>query len=359
MTIERVKKVQKYMQEHNIDWAFLVPSANFFYLTGASIDTHERLTALLIPKEDHPTIIIPSFEKERLAANTHIDNLISWEDGEDPYQYIKNVMGERINTLAIEDNVPFGSIYKLENKISIKHKVPITPYIGELRLRKDNTEIEYIKKAGRIIEGALEEGYAFVKEGISELDLAKFLEERIVEYGGTPTFTIVQFGPNSAIPHAESSTRKLKHGEIILIDFGCSYKGYNTDQTRMAVFGKAADRHKEIYDIVQEAQEATIHFDKAGITAESLDKTARDIIEKKGYGEYFIHRLGHGIGIEVHEPPYIVHGNKQILEPGMTHSIEPGIYILGEFGVRIEDLVRVSENNAEVITFSKKELREI
>ncbi len=359
MTLDRIKKIQNFMKENNIEWTFLIPSPNFFYLTGASIDTHERLTALLIPQKENPTIIVPSFEKERIQHNTKIENIISWSDGEDPYDYVKRITGEKINTIAIEDSVSYGILYKLENKIKITKRVPITPYLSELRLRKDENEIKYMKEAGKIIEKALEDGYNYIKEGMSELDVAKYLEDRIVEYGGTPTFTIIQFGPNSAIPHAESSRKKLKRNEMVLIDFGCSYKGYNTDQTRMAVYGRATEKHKEIYNIAQEAQEAAIKYDKAGVTAESVDKTARDVIEKKGYGKYFIHRLGHGIGIEVHEPPYIVQGNKQTLDANMTHSIEPGIYILNEFGVRIEDLVRITENGVEIITFSKKELREI
>ncbi len=359
MILDRIKNLQRYMDINDIDWTFLVPSPNFFYLTGVSIDTHERLTALLIPKDDIPTIIVPSFERERLEQDTEIANIVSWQDGENPYDYVKKITGSEIKTIAIEDNVPFGVLYNLDTKIKISQKVPITPYISELRLKKSTDEINFMKQAGRIIEKALEDGYQYVKENMSELDLAKYLEDRIVEYGGTPTFTIIQFGPNSAIPHAESSRKKLKKGEIILIDFGCSYKGYNTDQTRMAVLGKATEKHKEIYSIVQEAQEAAIKYDKEGVSAESVDKVARDVIESKGYGKYFIHRLGHGIGIEVHEPPYIVQGNKQILEEGMTHSIEPGIYILNEFGVRIEDLVEVKKNGVEIITFSKKELREI
>jgi len=226
-----------------------------------------------------------------------------------------------------------------------------------MRLRKSEAELELMRQAGKVIAAAVERAFNEAHVGMSELELKRVVQDEIERRGAVPTFAAVQFGPNSALPHAEPGTTRLQTGDVVLLDCGCSYGGYNTDMTRVGVVGTPSEEQERIYSIVVRAQEAAIEKIAPGLTCGSADGIARRVIEQEGLGEYFTHRLGHGIGLEVHEPPYLVRGNPMELESGMTHSVEPGIYLEGNFGIRIEDLVVVTDNGCELLTSSPKTLR--
>ena len=218
-----------------------------------------------------------------------------------------------------------------------------------------------MRKSSELADKALAMTIPMIKAGMKEIEVKELLEAELKNQGmSNPAFdTIIGSGPNSALPHYTAGDRVLKAGDSVVIDFGGVYQGYNSDMTRTIMLGKATEEYRDVYEIVKEAQKRAIETVKPGVKASEIDAAARSYIAGKGYGDYFIHRTGHGIGMEVHEEPYISDISKSILQPGMVFSIEPGVYLPGKFGVRIEDLVMVTETGVEVLNKYTKELIEI
>jgi Xaa-Pro dipeptidase len=233
--------------------------------------------------------------------------------------------------------------------------------IGELRQCKTAAEAEKMRKASRIADKALSNIQNRIKAGMTETQVRDMLEAEMKDLGaqGTSFPTIIGSGPNSALPHYGAGDRVLKDGDAVVMDFGCIAEDYCSDTTRTFVIGKASDKFRQVYEILKQAQGLAIEAVRPGVMAKEVDFAARKYITDHGYGEYFIHRTGHGAGLEVHEMPYITDSSEVILKPGMVFSIEPGIYLEGEFGIRIEDLVMVTENGVEVLNSFTKELIEL
>jgi Xaa-Pro aminopeptidase len=228
-----------------------------------------------------------------------------------------------------------------------------------MRLIKSDEEIEMMKKAGHIINDAVLKAFREAKIGMTELEVQQIVHKEIRRQGATPTFAAIQFGENSAIPHAAAGSRALKKGDVVLMDCGCTLEGYNTDMTRVGVVGSPSEELERVYSTVLHAVETAVENIGPGLACGAADGLARRVIDDAGYGDYFTHRLGHGIGLEVHEAPYVVRGSSQELQPGMCHSIEPGIYLEGKFGIRIEDLVCIREDGLELLTFMPRDLIQI
>jgi Xaa-Pro dipeptidase len=259
--------------------------------------------------------------------------------------------------VLLEDHMPVGILWALEKAFGgFRKALSMTSYLESLRIVKSKDETDLMRKASRIIGDSVSEAMTQARLGKTELDVRQIVVNECIRNGGMPTFTTVQFGENTALPHADSGTKELRKGDIALFDCGCEVEGYNTDITRVAVAGKPSSEQESVYSVVLKAQQAAIDRIKAGLSCEKADSLARQVIEKAGYGVYFTHRLGHGVGLEVHEPPYLVNGNSMQLRAGMTHSVEPGIYLEGKFGVRIEDLVLVGDTGCEALTTSPKDL---
>ncbi len=357
----RIEQVRNYLRDKNAHVALMTPSPNFEYLTGIRYHMRERLIALLLTQDGEPFIIAPAFEVSNLSRMTWIKDFVPWSEDEDPYDVISSRLGDvNIDTVALDETMPIGVYWSFSSHIKgIKKTASLSNLFRTMRLHKSEEELELMRKAGHIIDKAVMKAFEEATIGMTELELQRIVHEEITRQGGVPTFAAVQFGENSALPHAEPGSRRLKEGDIVLLDCGCAVDGYNTDMTRVAVVGDPTDLQKKIYSIVLKAQELAIEKVTPGMTCGTTDGIARRVIEEENYGEYFTHRLGHGIGLEVHEPPYIVRGNSMELEPRMVHSIEPGIYLEGKFGIRIEDLVVIRDDGCEVITYSPKELHVI
>jgi Xaa-Pro aminopeptidase len=228
---------------------------------------------------------------------------------------------------------------------------------SQLRCIKSEQELGMIEKAAGIVAEGIEAGIEFTKPGVTELAISSQIERTIRESGGESVpFCLVLSGANSALPHGETSNRKVSEKDVVLMDVGAVYEGYYGDLTRTVFVGKATKKEKEIYDVVAQAQETAIRCVRPSIKAEEVDAAARKVIEDAGYGKYFTHRTGHGLGLEVHEDPYIVQGNKTMLKPGMAFTIEPGIYFFEKFGVRIEDNMAVSHTKGRMLSRKSKEL---
>lgn len=356
---KRIEEVHKYLEKSNFDFALLTPGPSFQYLTGFKYEMRERLLALLIMKDSETQIIAPAFEVANHRSNTWIKKFTSWAEDENPYAIVSNLVGGKNKGLSVflDDGTPLGVYWALETAMGGFNKsASLSPMINSMRLKKSDKEIELMKRAGEIISNAVNSAFLETRLGMTELEVQQIVQDEIRRQGAIPTFAAVQFGEKTALPHAESGNRELRKGDAVLMDCGCSLSGYNTDMTRVGVAGALTEELEQVYSTVLRALETALKHIMPGMSCGTADGIARRVIDDAGYGEFFTHRLGHGIGLEVHEPPYLVRGNSKELQPGMCHSIEPGIYLEGKFGIRIEELVCIRENGLELLTFMPRDL---
>jgi Xaa-Pro aminopeptidase len=343
------------------DFAAIVvgPSPDLMYLSGYGPMPLPRPTLLVLRPDGDPMLLVPELERALAAASSAGDaaELVGWLDGDDPYEAAARL-------LPADGRVAAGDRLWAVHLMGLQRAVPgvafasAMPVIGRLRAVKDEDELAALRRAGRAADETFRQICARPFEGRREEEVAAELAEMLVANGhARADFTIVGSGPNGASPHHEPGVRTILPGDAVVLDFGGELGGYFSDTTRTVVVGEEPAGFREVYDLVAEAQEAAFQRAAPGVPAEELDRAARDVIEAGGYGERFIHRTGHGIGLEVHEPPYLVRGNDLPLEPGMTFSIEPGIYLEGRFGVRIEDIVAITTDGAERLNRSTHELQ--
>jgi len=354
----RLDEIEHVLQKNSADFALLTPSPGYQYLTGSAYQMHERLVAILVVPDEAPRIIAPAFEISDHANNTWVSEFLPWNEDEDPYAILADTVGTKLEgfNVMFDEKLPLGIYWNIKKAIGFRETKSLTPHLENMRLIKGQEEIDMMKRAGQIIDKAVMKAFKSAKVGMTEKEVQQIVQNEIAANGASQTFAAVQFGEKTALPHARSADRKLREGDMVLMDCGCSIEGYNTDMTRVGVVGEPSDEQKKVHSIVRLAEETALEGLKPGLACGAADGIARRIIEEAGYGDEFTHRLGHGIGLEVHEPPYIIRGNAQVLEPGMTHSIEPGVYMEGKFGVRVEDLVVITENGAEAITYSPRDL---
>ncbi len=331
---ERQARLRAAARARGLDAIVVEPCANLAYSANLSISRSERLTALLLPT-DGPTILVtPSFEEANHRRDAVVDDVKTWQEDQDPIALAaKELSGKK--AIGIEGSTPYATAILLAEATGGKLE-DATPLFDPLRRIKSPEEQAFITEAARRTNLAISATHKRLRRGMTEGDAERILEEeyaRLGLHGGG----LVQFGPSAAFPHGAPGGRALAKGDVVLIDSGCKVHGYTSDVTRTVCFGEPSDELRKVYRTVQNAQTAGIEALKAGRTGQEVDRAARRMIEEAGYGEFFTHRLGHGLGLDGHEPPYLVHGNGTPLEVGNTVTIEPGIYIPGKFGVRIED----------------------
>jgi Xaa-Pro aminopeptidase len=299
--------------------------------------------------------------ESQVKKETWIRDIITWGDEDNAYRVLEKAMADRglINgKYAVDDNMFAVQLLTLIKTLPGIEFEPLGDLISSMRLYKTNSEIEKLRVAGKIVDEVVEVVRKSAKPGMTEMEIAAMMEFEMRKRGSEgPSFeTIVGSGPNSALPHYNAGMRRVSNGEFIVLDFGAIYQGYCSDTTRTLAMGQPSEKMREVYNIVKEAQEIGCRTVKPGIMAKEVDYAVRSYIIEKGYGEYFTHRTGHGLGLEVHEEPYISGIVEKVLAPVMVFSIEPGIYITGEFGVRIEDIVVVTENGCERLNNYTREL---
>lgn len=359
-------ELQKYLSNNNYDIAYISDPTDINYFSGFYSDPVERILALMVFPDKDPFIFAPTLEVGSVKKAGWDKNVFGYLDNEDGWSMladeIMKVAGQPKNWATEKDNL---TVQKFE---IIKQHFPDAEFPGNLsrymenaRLIKTPEEIENLKAAGREADFAFSVGFDAIQEGRTEQDVVAEIEYAMMKKGVMHMSfdTIVQAGANAANPHGGPEKNLLKKNELVLFDLGTVHNGYISDASRTIAFGKPDDKALDIYKVDLEAQYAAMDAAKPGITAAELDKVARDIIEKAGYGEYFIHRLGHGMGTSEHEFPSIMAGNDMVLKPGMCFSIEPGIYIPDVAGVRIEDCVYLTEDGNEPFTHTSKELKYI
>jgi Xaa-Pro dipeptidase len=350
---QNLSKVQAILEDRKIDLLLCTLGQNFRYISGFNEHISERITVALISPSDPLTIVLPSFEKGTLMHFSSIqeDQLIGWEEIEDPFEILAKTIENlhiKHNSIAISPQMPYTFFSRIQEKLPSVQFHDGLSIFEEARISKTEYEIEQLMKASALSAKGIEAALAILKEGISELEVAKFIKDFFNEHAnGEPTFEIVQFGENSANPHAMPTNRQLKTGDVVIIDAGTSINGYSGDITCTTFFGNPTDEFLKIYAVVAEANQKAVEMGKVGKTGKDVDAAARNVIEKSGYGKYFIHRTGHGLGLDTHESPYMVGTNEKPLKLNTTFTVEPGIYIPGKFGVRIEDDVIAQESTGK------------
>ncbi|KRG11524.1 M24 family metallopeptidase [Lederbergia galactosidilytica] len=362
-SLNRLKKLSAWLSKENIEAAFITSPDNIFYLTGFRSEPHERLLGLVVFQEEEPFIICPAMEKADARAAGWEHEIIGYQDTDQPWDFIEQAVKARISNIrqwAVEKNHMNVSRYEeLQSRFSSISLQDVEPVLNELRMLKTAQELEYIQKACELADFAVEVGVSEIAEGKTELDIIAAIEYEVKKKGvsGMSFDTMVLTGINAASPHGTPGMTKIKKGDFVLFDLGVIYEGYCSDITRTVAFGEVSVDQEKIYQTVLQAQEAAVNAVKPGILAKQLDKIARDQITNAGYGEYFPHRLGHGLGISVHEYPSITATNPLRMTEGMVFTIEPGIYVPSIAGVRIEDDLLVTKEGVETLTKYPKSLQ--
>lgn len=338
----------------------VTPGYDLRYLVGAQAQTFERLTALVLPAAGTPTVVVPRLELASLkdSAVTELGlGVRDWVDGQDPYSLVVDALGGAGVATAVTDSMPALHLLPIAKLLGVT-PVLATDVLRQLRMIKDHSEIDALRKAGAAIDRVHARVPEFLVPGRTEADVAADIAKAIVAEGHSGVaFVIVGSGPHGADPHHECSDRVLQPGDIVVVDIGGTYEpGYHSDSTRTYSIGEPNLEVAQHYSVLQRAQQAAVAAVRPGVTAEQVDAVARGVLGQAGLADNFVHRTGHGIGLSVHEEPYIVAGNRLPLRPGMAFSVEPGIYFPGRWGARIEDIVIVTSYGAEPVNHRPHEL---
>ena len=367
MDQRRIRRLVDQMAAHNVDCVAVMPGANLFYLAGVSFRLSERPTLAFFSRQAAAAAVVPSFEVERFSAGSHEGEwqLFPWSDttGAGPaFAAAARALGLAGKALAIEEGIMRVSELRLLETVAPGVRfIRAEPLLEDLRLRKDAAELASMRRAVAIVEESLAALLAKVHVGMSERMIASQLVAELTQRGAeTLAFdpTVVT-GPNTALPHGGPGDRPLGTGDFLLLDFGATIGGYASDITRTVAVGEIDPELERIYETVKRANAAGRAAARPGIQIQEVDRAARRVIEEAGYGQYFKHRTGHGLGLDVHEPPYVQDGNATVLEPGMTFTVEPGIYLPGRGGVRIEDDLVITPGGNESLTTFDRELRRL
>lgn len=351
---ERLARAREAMTTAGIDALLITPGADLIYLTGYNATALERLTCLVLPSAGDPAIVVPTLERPAALASPIADlgiDVLAWNESDDAYA----VVAKRLRTgpgavVAVGDQMWTSTSQGLCAALGVPAPRLAGPILRELRMRKTPPEVAALRSAGAAIDRVHQRVHEWLRPRRTEAEVGRDIADAIIAEGHDRVdFVIVGSGPNGASPHHELSGRVIEAGDPVVIDIGgTTPEGYCSDSTRTYVAGgRPDDEFTEFYAVLRRAQDAACAAVRPGATCESVDAAAREIIDAGGYGEQFIHRTGHGIGMEVHEDPYIVAGNTLPLEPGMAFSVEPGIYLPGRYGARIEDILVCTETGGE------------
>ena len=355
MTIDRVRAARAIAEELGIDLVVVTPGSDLRYLCGYHAHAMERLTALAVPRRGEPLLVVPRLEAPMVAASPagglELD-LLAWDETDDPFALLADQVTARLGTAPAR--VAVGARTWAEHALGVQRALPgaalelAAPVVDRLRMVKNAAEVEELAAAGAAIDRVHARMASILRVGRTEAEVGADIAAAILEEGHVVVdFTIVGSGPNGASPHHDVSARVVEAGDVVVVDIGGPYEpGYNSDSTRTYSIGAPDPEVARRYSVLQEAQRAAVAAVRPGVTAEEIDAAARDVLAAAGLAEAFVHRTGHGIGLSVHEEPYIVAGNDIPLQEGMAFSVEPGIYFPGQWGARIEDIVVVTADGA-------------
>jgi Xaa-Pro aminopeptidase len=354
---ERRERAAQTLARADLAGLLVTPGPDLRYLTGHEPPPLERLTLLILAPGHDPVLVVPALEEPAAAGASGAAGIeiVPWRDGDDPYELAATWLTPA--TYAVTDQTWASHLLELERAVPGCGFVPAGRALPLLRAVKDEEEIAALRAAGRAADATFAEMVALPFAGRREVEVAADLDRLLRQHGHDRVeFTIVGSGPNGASPHHEAGERVIVPADAVVMDFGGRRSGYHSDLTRTVFVGGPHEEQRRVYEIVRAAQQAAFEAVRPGVAAQQVDRAARAVIDEAGFGDRFLHRTGHGIGLEVHEPPYIVEGDETPLEPGMTFSDEPGIYLAGRFGVRIEDQVVVTRQGAERLNEATRDL---
>lgn len=360
---ERLNQLTNWLQENDISCAFVTSTPNVFYLTNFYTEPHERLLGLFVFQNEEPILICPSMEVAQARAAGWQNEIIGFSDTDNPWELIQKAIAKRnldVTKIALEkEHLTVERYEKITELFPAASFISAEEKLHLLRMIKDEKEAAILREAAKLADLGVEIGVNAIGEGKTELDVLATIEYELKRKGVRQMSfdTMVLTGLKTAAPHGTPGLAKMTKGDFVLFDLGVVLDGYCSDITRTVAFDDISDKQKEIYNTVLKAQLAAVEASKPGVKIGDLDKTARTIIANAGYGEYFTHRLGHGLGIDVHEFPSLNETNQMLLQPGMAYTIEPGIYVPETGGVRIEDDLIITTDGVEVLTKYPKELQ--
>lgn len=363
---DRINKLANWLKDQEIDFAFVHAVPNVYYLSGFACNPMERLLGLLVFPNDDPIMVCPQLEAEQVTRTGWEHEIIGVADDQNPWELISASIAAKgidsIKKFAVEEEeISYARVNQLKNLYPEAPVISMGERLSAMRLIKDEAEIEKMREAARLADYAIEVGVKALKAGVTEVEVAAHITYQLRKEGirGISNFPLVLFGEKSSLPHGSAGDVSLKDGDFVLFDLGVEVDGYYSDITRTFVFGSVDEKQKEVYHTVLDSNEAAINATTVGTRLGDIDEVSRNVIAGKGYGEYYIHRVGHGLGLEVHEYPSMHGKNNELAQAGMTFTIEPGIYIPGFGGVRIEDDVLVTKSGPEVLTKYPKHLQVI
>ena len=340
------------MKMNNVDLIALGPGTHMNWLLGFNPFPDERPCMLLVGQEKE-AFLMPSVNAEGVREQTKIP-MHCWNDEIGPEQALKEALSDTdtiaAKHIAIDEAMRSHFALLLLESLSNPTYEFTASTVGTLRMHKDQDEFVNLKENALIDDRAMLAGFAAIKEGVSEIEIGEAINNHFISEGAKPQFCIVGSGPNGAFPHHHTGNRKVKKGDAVPIDIGGRKGTFPSDMTRMSVLGEPSEGYLEIHDIVERAVQAALSAARPGVMAKDVDAAARSVITEAGYGEFFVHRTGHGLGIDIHEPPYITATSEVVLDEGMVFSIEPGIYLQGKFGVRLEEIVILRNDGPEILS---------
>jgi Xaa-Pro aminopeptidase len=357
----RLDRLRARLRETGLGGCIVGPSADLLYLTGLDLHHSERLSVLIVPPAGPAHLLVPSFEAASMHDLPAGIQVTAWGESDNPARLAADLLDAAVGEtapVAVSDQLWAVFLLRLQAASQGLRFTTGEQALGPLRLRKDAAEVAALTEAAARADDAFtairELRFAGRTERAVAADISALLRDRGLAIGWGP---IVGSGPNGASPHHTASDRVIEAGDLVVLDYGGRLNGYQADMTRTVAVGhEPADEQRQVYDLVYQAQDTGVRSARPGMTGEELDTVVREYLASEGYGQFFTHRLGHGIGLDTHEPPYLVEGNSMVLEPGMAFSIEPGLYLPGRFGVRIEDIVVMTETGGQRLNHAPREL---
>lgn len=355
----RMTRLRQRMSDTGVDLVVAGPSSHMMWLTGLNPHGDERPVMMMISATS-AGFLIPGLNADSARQKTELP-FFCWDDANGPNQALDDLLGavgakQSGLTIALDETMRTDFSLLLLGTLDRPNHTFLHQTVGYLRGLKDDAEYQALKASALLNDAAVQHGFASLSEGMTEMELQTIIRDYYKANGAAPEFTIVGFGANGAFPHHHTGQTRLERDMAILVDTGCRYQGYPSDMTRCGWFGDPEPEYLKVAGVVEGAVRAAVDAARPGMKASELDKVARDHITQAGYGKEFLHRLGHGVGIDVHEPPYITATSDTILEVGNVFSIEPGIYLKDRFGIRLEDIVIMRENGAEILSNLPRDL---
>jgi len=353
LVADHLDRLATALDQADADGLLVFRNTNILAFCGVPLGPSDRLVCGLINRQGQVGLILPGFEASAAHGLPPGGRSFTWEEHQDPYAVTADAaasLGIAEGRLLLDGRTWIGAQERLRRRLPKARLELDTGLIESVRICKSTEEIAAIDKSCSDIGSIYRRIPRLLQEGLSELDLSRELSRCMAAEGLTNVGHLIQGGPSASVPHGRPGRRRFRDGDAVIIDLVCRREGYHGDMTRCFALGRVPDEVKQVYSIVREAQQAAIESVHAGAVCEEVDRAARSVIETAGLGDYFSHRLGHGIGLDVHEPPFLVQGNRQALAPGMCVTIEPGVYIPGRFGIRIEDVVAVTDDGCELLS---------